>query len=387
MPVNEMKMSDIEKRMAEIRTEMNAESADIEALTKEVEAMEERKAQLIADEESRKALANRVAEGKEGTVTMAAVGESRKDKTDIELRDTAEYGKAFVKAIIGQDDTELRALLSTNVEGGVVPIPTILDNEIRNAWEDAQLLSLVKQTAYPGNVKVGFEYSASGAVVHVEGEDEPDEETLVLGTVELKAESIKKWITVSDEAIEGTTIDTLGYIYAELAQRIVEKAEEVLIAKINAAPASTTATAPGVPAYSVTALAVDTITMALAELSGKAKNIHLAMNRRTYAALIAAGKAANYSVDVFDGLKDKVVFTDALPAFSSATANSTVIIAGDFGYGAQANRPNGNALKITVDDKSLAEKDLVKVVGKQYVGIGVVAPKAFVKVKKVAAAG
>ena len=35
------------------------------------------------------------------------------------------------------------------------------------------------------------------------------------------------------------------------------------------------------------------------------------------------------------------------------------------------------------DDLSLAEKDLVKLVGRQYVGIGVVAPKALVKITKV----
>ncbi len=122
--------------------------------------------------------------------------------------------------------------------------------------------------------------------------------------------------------------------------------------------------------------------MALAELSGRAKNIHIAMNRRTKAALKAVAAKAKYNVDVFDGLEDKIVYTDALPAFSAAESGATFIVAGDFGYGAQANRPSGNALKITVDDKSLAEKDLVKVVGKQYVGIGVVAPNAFVKIAK-----
>lgn len=96
---------------------------------------------------------------------------------------------------------------------------------------------------------------------------------------------------------------------------------------------------------------------------------------------------ANYNVDVFDGLKDKIVHTDALPAFSEADDDDTVIIIGDFGYGAQVNRPNGNELTIKLDDTSLAEKDLVKVVGRQYAGIGVVAPKAFVKINKVEAAG
>ena len=34
------------------------------------------------------------------------------------------------------------------------------------------------------------------------------------------------------------------------------------------------------------------------------------------------------------------------------------------------------------DDLSLSEKDLVKIVGREYVGLGVVAPKAFVRIMK-----
>lgn len=382
MELSEMTLQDVIARLAELDTEVReAQDIDVvEKATEEKKALLERKAEL-EDLETRKAQALDI---QSGAIEPDAVIEVRKEEVKmatIETRDTLEYGKAFVKAIITGDDTEARALLTDNVSGSL-PVPTMLDNEIRNAWEEAQLLSLVKQTSYPGNVKVGFEYSATGAEIHVEGTDAPTEETLVLGSVELKAESIKKWITVSDEAIEGTTIDTLGYIYKEIAQKIAEKAEEILIGKIIAAPAASTQTAVGVPVVSVAALAEDTIIMALAELSGRAKDIHLAMNRRTYAALKAVGAKAKYNIDVFDGLADRVVFTDALPAFSTASASDTVIIAGDFGYGAQANRPSGNAMKITVDDKSLSEKDLVKIVGKQYVGIGVVAPKAFVKVNK-----
>lgn len=379
MNVNEMSMSDIEKRMSEIKEEMNKPEADITALTAEVDAMEARKAEIVAIEAGHRALAEKVAAG--------LVGKKVEDRTvaeQIEVRSTVEYGKAFVNAIITGDDTEARALLSTNAtSGGTIPVPTLLDNEIRNAWEESEMLKLCKQTAYPGNVKVGFEYSASGAVVHVEGAAAPDEETLVLGTVELKAESIKKWITISDEAIESTTIDTLGYIYAELAQKIAEKAEEILVGKIIASPATSTTTAPAVPVIEIAALGIDTIVNAVAELSGKAKNLHIAINRRTEAALKGLQMGANYNIDVFDGLKDKIVHTDALPAFSDADDDDTVIIIGDFGYGAQVNRPNGNELTIKVDDKSLAEKDLVKVVGRQYAGIGVVAPKAFVKINKV----
>lgn len=381
MELSEMNMADVVARLAELDAEVR-EATDIEVVNK---AAEEKRSLLVRkaeleDLETRKAQAEALTGGE---VEAEKIIESRKEekKMEIEVRDSLEYGKAFVKAIMTGDETEARALLTENVNGNI-PVPTMLDNEIRNAWEEASLLSLVKQTSYPGNVKVGFEYSATGAVVHVEGTAAPEEEVLELGTVELKAESIKKWITVSDEAIDGTTVDTLAYIYKEIAHKIAEKAEEILIGKIVAAPATSTKTAPAVAVSTATTLAEDTIIAALAELSGKAKNITLTMNRRTYAALKAVAAKAKYAVDVFDGLGDKVVFTDMLPAFSAAESGATYIIAGDFGYGAQANRPSGDTLKLTVDDKSLAEKDLVKIVGKQYVGIGVVAPNAFVKIVK-----
>ena len=58
------------------------------------------------------------------------------------------------------------------------------------------------------------------------------------------------------------------------------------------------------------------------------------------------------------------------------------MIVGDYGRGAQANYPNGSDMNIKFDDMSLAEKDLVKVVGRRYVSLGCVRDKAFVNVVK-----
>lgn len=386
MTIEEIKALDIEalnQRVADIKVEMESEDSDIEALSAEVDAIEQRQMEL-------KTAAKEAAEKRAAVAAdqMAEVIEERKEEdikmTDMEMRNTPEYGKAFVKGLLTDDFTEARALLTENVNGGSVPVPEILENEIKNAWEEAQFLQFAKRTTYKGNVKVGFEVSATGASVHVEGANAPDEETLVWGTVELKAESIKKWITVSDEALEGTTIDTLGEIYKEVAQRIVEKADEIAIGKIIAAPETTSAAnGPGVPVSEVSAIAADTIVNAVALLSGKAKDLRIVMNRQTKAAFEAVALGLSYGADIYDGLKDRIIFSDALKPFSAASADDTFVIIGDIGYGFQANFPAGNDVKIKVDDLSLAEKDLVKIVGRQYVGMGVVAPKAFVKINKV----
>lgn len=381
MEIKDMTLADVDARLAELEMEVR-EATDVEEIdkrTEEVKLLNERRAEL-KDLEERKAQALELT----AEPTKANIIEERKETEKMadlmEIRKTDEYSKAYFEMVKTGNDKEVRMLLSDAVEGGSVPTPVTLANEIKNAWEESKLMALVSKSSIPGDYKVAFEVSATGAAIHVEGTDAPAEQQLVLGTVNLSTQAIKKWITVSDIAIENTTIDTLNYLYREIAHKIVEKAEEVLLGIIIASPAVSSTTAPAVPVSTVSALAVETITMALAELSGQAKNVTLVMNRRTYAALIAEAKKNKYGVDPFDGCP--VVYTDGLKSFASASSGDTVIIAGDFGYGAHANFPAGNDVKIRVDEDSLAEKDLVKVVGKQLVGMGVVAPNAFVKVNK-----
>jgi hypothetical protein len=58
------------------------------------------------------------------------------------------------------------------------------------------------------------------------------------------------------------------------------------------------------------------------------------------------------------------------------------MVVGDLRYGTLATLPNGQEVTLKFDDISLAEKDLIKVVGRMFVGMGVVAPYAFTVVKK-----
>ena len=259
----------------------------------------------------------------------------------------------------------------------------MLEDEIRTAWEQHTIMGLVKKSNFRGHVKIGFELTASGAAVHLEGDSAPNEETVTLGTVEIKNEMIKKWISVSDEALEGTTVDTMGYIFKEIAHKITEKAEEILIGKITVAGTAATASAVGVPKLQDNP-DKDTVAQAMALLCGQAGNLHIAMNRATYPAFRTLELNANYGIDVFEGLRDRIVFTDKLPAHSAATTGVTYMIIGDFG-GCQANFPNGDSLQILTDPYTDATKDLVRVIGREYVGMAVVADKHFVNVTKEAA--
>ena len=379
MTIEEIKnisKEECEARLSAIKTEMTAEDADIEALSAEVDAINERRQALITAEEQRKALADKVAND-----ATAPIIEERKEvkmeENKIEVRNSKEYIDAFAEYIKSNDDTECRSLLTENVSG-TVPVPELVYDIVKTAWEKEGIMSLVKKTYLKGNLKVGFEISADPAVVHTEGSGKVTEEDLTLGVVTLVPASIKKWISVSDEVVDMRGEDFLRYIYDELTYQIAKKSADELIGAIIASPATSTSTAVGVPVESVSAIAIDTVANAIGQLSDEASNPVIVMNKATWSAFKAVQYAGSFSVDPFEGLP--VVFNNSIKAIGSALSGDTFAIVGDFGQGAIANFPNGEGIAFKFDDKTDMESDLVRILGRQYVGLGVVAPNAFVKI-------
>ena len=76
-----------------------------------------------------------------------------------------------------------------------------------------------------------------------------------------------------------------------------------------------------------------------------------------------------------------VLFCDTLPAYDSANTNAVYAIVGDLD-GAQVNYPEGEGIVLKYDDTSEAEKDLVKIVGRQYAAHAVTACKRFTNIAK-----
>ena len=299
---------------------------------------------------------------------------------NMEIRNSAEYIDAFANYIKTGKDTECRALLSDNATNGTVPVPAIVEGYVKNAWEKDGIARLVRKTYLKGNLKVGFEISADGAAIHTEGGAGVSEENLVLGIVELTPVSIKKWVSISDEALDLSGAEFLDYIYDELTHQIAKKAADELLAKIIACGTVSTTTQVGVPVYTSTTVSVDIAAQAMGLLSDQAENAVLVMNKATWSAFKAAQAANKFNYDPFEGRE--VVFNNSLKAFSAASTGDTYMIVGDFGYGAQFNFPNGSDINFKFDDITLATSDLVKVIGRQFVGIAPVAPSAFVKVVK-----
>lgn len=377
MDFTNMTVEELLERRAAIATEIDAPEADLDALEAEARAIKEEIENRRAAENKRNEIRKSVADG-EGEVVAEMKEERKTEMTDNEIRASKEYVNAFANYIKTGEDKECRALLTTLASGGQVPVPTIIEERIRTAWQRNGLMELVRKTYVRGVLKVGFELSATGAVVHTEGSTAPAEETLTLGIVTMTPASIKKWISISDEAMDMGGEEFLYYIYDELAYQIAKKAQSELIAKITALTASATSTAVGVGIVKGTP-SLGVVASAIGTLSDEASNPVVVMNKSTWAQFKAAQYAANYAIDPFEGLP--VHFDNTLPVYSTTgTANTAWMIVGDFGAGAQANFPGGEEITIKFDDLSLAERDLVKLVGREYIALGVVADHAFCKV-------
>ena len=390
MNIDEMNLEEVQARLAEIverRDAINAEleTAEDDALTafeKEAEDLNEEERSLkereTAINEAAEARAKEIAEVLE-TGEVKNEFEERKTMTNAEIRKSPEYTLAYAEYIKTGDDSECRALLTENVSG-TVPVAEYAEDRVRTAWNREGIMSRVRKTYLKGNLKIGWEKSADSAYVHTEAANQAvTEESLVLGVTTLVPQSIKKWISISDEVKDMKGTAFLDYIYDELTYQIAKKAADTLVAAIIACTAGGSDDHPQQASITATTVTVGLVAQALANISDEASNPVVIMNKATWGEFKAKQAANGYGYDPFEGLP--VVFNNSIPAFSAATTGVCYAIVGDLGAGAQANFPNGEEIEIKMDEISKMEYDLVRILGREFVGLGVVAPNAFCLIK------
>ena len=380
------RLQEIEARKLEIREEVEAteDEAKLEELNEEVETLNE-EVEQINEQKENEDTATQLEEGEVVAQEVSIEEERKNGGIEMETRNTKEYINAFANYLKTEDDSECRALITTGGyatgNSATVEVPDMVYDIVKTAWEREDLISLVRRLSVKGNLKVQFEVSGSEASIHTEGNGAVSEEELVLGVVQLTPVSIKKWISVSDEVLDMRGEDFLNYIYDEITYRIAKKCADTLVSKIANLPQSLTPNADGVydsvSAAKITeAPAAGTIAKAVANLSDEARDITIVMNKASYAEFKAVQYAGNYGVDIFEGAR--IVFNNSLPSYqTAATTGAVYAIVGDFNEGALLNFPNGEGIDIKYDDKTAMEYDLVRILGREYVGIEAVADKAF----------
>lgn len=359
---------ELEERKAAIAVETDeADAEKIETLNAELEIIEERTKALNLEIENRKQAAEAV---KSGAGKPVEVRKESEKMTNKEIRNSKEYIDAFAKYIKTGKDAECRALLTENVTGGTVPVPEFVESRVRANWENDEVWRRIRKTYVRGNLKVGFEISATGAEPHQEGAAAPAEEVLTLGIVTMVPTTIKKWITFSTEVMALGSEEFLAYIYDEITYQIIKFAGEWALNMIVGAPAASTANSVGVPNVNGPVTA-EKILNAMALLGNDARDLVFIASGATIAAVRVAALSAGYAYDPFQGMTviQKNLMLDGETIWDGA-------IIGDLS-GVQANLPEGDAVRFVFDEFSLAERDLIKVVGRLYAAIAVVHPGMF----------
>lgn len=287
---------------------------------------------------------------------------------NVEIRNTPEYINAYADYIRYGKEKEARSLLTDNVSGGTLPVPEFVYGIIAKRFEASKILSRVRRMEAAGNVKVGFEYGAPAAAAHTEGGEAIAEEALLVGKVELKPTTWKKWVSISDEALDTMSGRAfLEYIYDEIARGIVKARENAVVAAILAAPQTATASAPAVAKTGSAAGNIDDFVNARALLSSAAEDLVIICTPAQYATYRGLQMGANYGVDPFDGLE--VLFNDTV----------TAPIIGDL-YGVMENLPNGDNVQFKYDDITSMKSDMVNILGRMPSAIAVVGNLYFAKV-------
>jgi HK97 family phage major capsid protein len=379
MKFDEMTVEELETRQAEIAgmetegvatEEIEQRALDLEAIKAELET---RKQKAAEEAETRKKIAD-------GMIGETKEEHQEEKKMDVnEIRSSKAYVDAFANYLVNGDDKECRALLTENAaNNGQLPVPVIVDGIIRTAWEEDAILSRVRKTNFRGNVKVAFERAADPAYEHGEGTTAITEEDLTLGVVTMIPKMIKKYVRISDEIVAMGGEALVSYVYTELAHQIIKLLSSLVIGDIKGASTSHSSSAIGIPKIAGTP-SLTIVPEAEANLTDEAKNVVVIINRLTSAAFNEARVAGNFAVDPYDGLT--VLYTSALPAYSTADSDAVWMIVGDLD-GAQVNYPEGEGVITKWDDLSEAEADMVKVHGRQYAAHGVTGPGRFVNVKK-----
>lgn len=365
-------MEGCEERAAQIAEETREASEEILAeLSAELDMIEERKANIKAEAEEKRAAMEAVLEG-EGEV-IEEVKEEERTMTDVkEIRKSPEYLDAWVENLKGRANEEQRTLLTTNaLENGTIAVPQYVEDRIETAWESNEIVRRAKKSYFKGNLKVGYEASAEGAVAHAEGGAAINEEALAIGFVELSPMTFKKMVKYSTEVLDMKGEAFVDYIVDEIEYQMAKTVGDSMISVAADAPSALKAN------YTAAGAALTTADIVTAEglLAGDANPV-LITTRANAAALKAAVLSAGYGYDPFDGMD--VVYVDAA-ALSINSINYLGVVVDLSAW--QINFPNGDDVKFVFDEYTEAPADIVRVIGRVMAGIGVVAPHKTVFIK------
>lgn len=223
-----MTLDEINERMADISVELEKEDADIDALSKEVNELQEEKRALIEKAEVRKATLERIKKSNNLDILEKEGKEMNEERKNVV--ETAEFRSAFLKKLQGKklNEVEERTLTSAQESAGAA-IPTTTQNLIMEKLEaSAPLLNEIELMRVNGNVSFAVEADATDANIHAEGATITEDGDVLIPVV-LGTNEITKYITVS-KTVANMSVDAFEkWLTNMLAKRIARKITKLII--------------------------------------------------------------------------------------------------------------------------------------------------------------
>lgn len=226
--IRKLSIEDVEKRMNEIRS-IDLENADnIDELTKEVDALTERRNALKADASAKKELRAKIANGAVQTTVIEKPKENRTmTLTKENYRASEEYRSAFLNNLMGRQlNEEQRAAFALAGVDPVIP-ESMQTSIITKVKEYAPILSEITLLNVNGTVKFAVEGTVAGADIHAENA-EITAATDTLVEVTLSTYEVTKLVQISD-SVRTMTINAFeSWLIDNLSESIAIKIESLI---------------------------------------------------------------------------------------------------------------------------------------------------------------
>ena len=226
--IRTLSIEDVEKRMNEIRSMDLDKAENIEELTKEVDALTERKNALKADASAKKELRAKIAEGAVQTTAIEKPKENRTmTLTKENYRASEEYRSAFLNNLMGRQlNEEQRAAFALAGVDPVIP-ESMQTSIITKVKEYAPILSEITLLNVNGTVKFAVEGTVAGADLHTENA-EITAATDTLVEVTLSTYEVTKLVQISD-SVRTMTINAFeSWLIDNLSESIAIKIESLI---------------------------------------------------------------------------------------------------------------------------------------------------------------
>lgn len=223
------RMTEIEQRLAAIRTEMDSEGADLTALSDEVDALLEERKTLLDAAEQRRTMLGKIAGGA-GREMRSFEPQPQTPETREYGRDSEEYRSAWLKTIAGNEltETEQRAWSTATASAGPL-VPTQTANTIiEKVHQYAPLLDKITLLRVPGNVTYAVESEQADAAYHAENAAITAAET-GLTSISLSAYEIVKLVQIS-KSVQKMALDVFeSWLTDMLAKKIAKMISNTIL--------------------------------------------------------------------------------------------------------------------------------------------------------------